>query len=243
MAVEAAGERRGPDRAGAHLTVLIVFARAPSASGKTRLTSHLTLEQARALRTALLLDTLDIARSIGVSVCVRYTPSDAREEMAALVGDVMLAPQTDDDLGARMLHAVSSSFAGGASALVLIGSDLPTLPPDYLIAAFRRLETADCVFGPADDGGYYLVGLSRRAMKISEDETRVARLFTHIEWGTHSVLQQSLAAARDAGLSAELLPSWYDVDHFDDLTRVGADTQAPAVRTRGWCRRFSTAKR
>ena len=188
------------------------------------------------MREALLLDTLDIARSVGVPLCVRYTPTDARDEVAALAGDVMLAPQSDGDLGARMLDTVASSLDSGATAVVMIGSDLPTLPRAHVIDAFARLDAgADCVFGPADDGGYYAVGVSSKDRKAGERAARLAALFTGISWGSDGVLQQSLAAASWTGLGAEVIAPWYDVDHPDDLARVLADPNARATRTRAWC--------
>lgn len=221
--------------------MLIVLARAPSAPGKTRLTSHLAHEDARALREALFLDTLDIARLTGVPVCVRYTPSDACEEIASLVGDITHAPQSAGDLGARMQHAAVSGFASGAKHVVLLGSDLPTLPPSHVAAAFARLDAgADCVFGPSDDGGYYLLGLAR-GQAADDPAARYAALFAGIAWGTGRVLQQSLAAAAAASLGAEVIAPWYDVDDSDDLARVLADGQA-ARRTRAWSSALSLGR-
>ena len=220
--------------------MLIVLARAPSAPGKTRLTSNLTHEHARALREALFLDTLDIARLAGVPVCVRYTPSDAREEIASLVGDITHAPQSAGDLGARMQQAAASGFASGAKHVVLLGSDLPTLPPSRVTDAFARLDAgADCVFGPSDDGGYYLLGLAQaRGQGADDTAARFGPLFAGIEWGTERVLQESLAAAAAARLGAEVIAPWYDVDDPDDLARVLADGQG-ARRTRAWSRAFA----
>lgn len=228
--------RPGITLASASQALLIVFARAPSAPGKTRLTSKLAPEQARALREALFLDTLDISRSVGVPLCVRYTPTDARDEMAALAGDVMLAPQSEGDLGARMLDTVASSLDSGATAVVMIGSDLPTLPRAHVIDAFAQLDAgADCVFGPADDGGYYAVGVTGRGRNVEERAALLDALFTGITWGTAAVLQQSLAAASATRVRAEMIAPWYDVDHADDLRRVLEDRNAQAPRTRAWC--------
>ena len=222
---------------------IVVLARAPSAPGKTRLTAGLTSDQARALREALFLDTIDIARSLDVAVTVAYTPDDARDEMAAMVGQsarssvdrrpgAALRPQRGDDLGARMLHAIIEAGAAGADTVVLIGSDLPTLPPSHLADAFTQLESGiDCVFGPADDGGYHLVGV-RRGLDV-------ARVFTGISWGTNRVRQESLSAAQAAGRKTVLIDPWFDVDLFEDLARVVSDARpGVAVRTRAWYNSF-----
>ena len=171
-------------------------------------------------------------------VCV--TPPDAQEQIASLVGEVEVAPQSGGDLGVRMLHAFTGGFESGAQAVVVIGSDLPTLPHSRLDEAFRQLNAgADCVFGPADDGGYYLVGISARCATNIGGWDHLRYLFSGITWGSDAVLQQSLAAASRAGLSAELISAWYDIDRPEDLTRVLADTNASATRTRAWCRQFS----
>ena len=154
--------------------------------GKTRLTANLSDDDARTLREALLLDTLEVVRSVNVPVTLAYTPDNARAEMEAYVDRgpwtvgrgpwASLRPQRGDDLGARMHCALTDAFAAGATQVLLIGSDLPTLPPTHLGDAFGVLESIDCVFGPADDGGYYLIGV-RRGVDLS-------RIVTGVRWGT-----------------------------------------------------------
>jgi 2-phospho-L-lactate guanylyltransferase (CobY/MobA/RfbA family) len=226
---------------------IVLLARAPSAPGKTRLTAGWPAGHARALREALFLDSLAIARSLDVPVTVAYTPAAARDEMAALTGgrstmdrgpspagrepspvgrepatpgqalEIDLRPQCGDDLGARMLHAISAGLTG-ADHVVLMGSDLPTLPRAYLVDAFAELESgADCVFGPTEDGGYYLVG-ARRGMDMS-------RVLTGIPWGAGQVLQATLMAARASGVAAAVTRAWFDVDVPADLRRVVGDTR------------------
>lgn len=216
---------------------IVVLARAPSAEGKTRLTADLSDADARALRTALLLDTLDVARAAGVPLWLRYTPAAARDEMAALAGDAILATQTGHDLGARMFHGLIEAFAGGAGAAVVIGSDLPSLPASRIHDAFAALEAGtDCVFGPAEDGGYYLVGSTWRRNHSVDRARRLRDLFSGIDWGTDRVLEQSLAAARGAGLEPSVLAPWFDVDSPADLARLVADLHPGAPRTRTWCK-------
>jgi len=201
-----------------------VLARAPSGSGKTRLTHDLPPGDARALREALFLDTLDQARAAAAPVTVFFTPGSARDEVLALVGhDVHVAPQADGDIGHRMAGAFTHLFAEGARHVALIGSDLPSLPTSRLADAFTALEQRDdVVLGPAEDGGYYLVALSR---------PRPA-LFTGVAWGTRDVLRRTIEAARADGLSVALIDPWYDVDTPDDLSRVAVSDGAP--RTRAW---------
>ena len=116
---------------------------------------------------------------------------------------------------------------------MVIGSDSPTLPVAILRAAFGTLRLdADVVLGPAEDGGYYLVGASRP----------VAELFRGIPWGTPGVLEATVAAASRAAARLVLLPTWYDVDVPEDFDRLSADltgagpATAVCVRTRDFAR-------
>lgn len=190
--------------------VVVLLARAPSARGKTRLTAHLPEDDARALRQQLFLDTLAAARAAGYPVVVSYTPADAREEMRLLVGELALIAQRGDDLGARMRNAMIDACAVGVEAVVLIGSDLPTLPPAHLGDAFAMLDSgADVVLGPAEDGGFYLVGA----------RTGVADIFSGVDWGRSDVLARVTKAAHGSGLVVGLACEWWDVDTAEDLSR------------------------
>jgi len=203
---------------------LALLARAPSAVGKTRLTSGLPEFRARTLREALLLDTLDSARSLHIPITVFGTPAERLEELRALAGDVPTMAQAEGDLGLRMHAACVCLFGQGAGHVVLIGSDLPSLPSSHISAAFEALEAgADVALGPADDGGYYLIGMPRPTPAV----------FAGIRWGSASVLQATRAAAADVGLRVREIAAWYDVDTPADLARV-ASGREPAAHTRRW---------
>lgn len=90
---------------------------------------------------------------------------------------------------------------------VLIGSDSPTLPIEYVEQAFEKLREVDCVLGPATDGGYYLIGLRRP----------IPALFEHIAWSGCHVLQQTVERAAQSNVTVGLLPPWYDIDDLADL--------------------------
>ena len=228
----AAGVR--PDRlarqyqaARARPDAIVVMARAPSdPRGKTRLRSALSAGHLE-LRRALLLDTLDAVGRVGrADLFVAFEPVDALEEVAALTTDgARLFAQSGDTLGDRMRNAVRHVLDRGYSNVVIIGSDLPTLPPRYLGQAFAALRnrTCDVVIGPAADGGYYLVGLS----------TLRPSLFAEIPWSTAGVLKSTLQIAEESHLRVRLLPQWYDVDEAADLRRVLHEA-AGAPRTRAW---------
>ena len=129
-------------------------------------------------------------------------------------------PQVGDDLGARMARAFRTLGVSG-EAVVLVGSDAPTVPLAPVTRALPRLAGARrALLGPADDGGYLLLGLT------SFD----AAIFRDIPWSTHLVLDHTRARLRDAGYSVEELPSWYDVDEPADLERLRAEVRAHPER-------------
>lgn len=196
--------------------LLVVFTRFPEPGRvKTRLIPVLGAEGACALHREMTERTL---RRVGVACGdaswaaeVRFE-GDAAEAMRDWLGTGhALAPQGFGDLGARLITAFEDGFASGAAAVVAVGTDCPELGAADVADAFRALETSDAAFGPACDGGYYLVGLRRAA------RARAGRLFSGIPWGEATVLAASLAAASGAGLSVALLRTLSDVDVPGDL--------------------------
>lgn len=120
--------------------------------------------------------------------------------------------QGPGDLGRRMEQALHESLAAGAPGAAVLGSDSPDLPLASIEAAFRALETHDMVLGPTDDGGYYLVGLSRP----------VSGIFEAVPWSSGLELEATRRNARTAALSLAEVPGWYDIDHIEDLERFAA---------------------
>eukprot|EP00737_Agarophyton_chilense_P002974 gb/GEZJ01003438.1/.p2 GENE.gb/GEZJ01003438.1/~~gb/GEZJ01003438.1/.p2 ORF type:complete len:216 (+),score=30.55 gb/GEZJ01003438.1/:1427-2074(+) len=118
-----------------------------------------------------------------------------------------VVPQTGGDLGDRLIAAFELSFTHNASKAIVIGSDTPDLSVDILIDALSLLDEADVVIGPAEDGGYYLLGL--KAMNTT--------LFTSMPWSTSKVLKKTIAAAESSGMSVKSLPTLRDIDTPDDL--------------------------
>ncbi len=206
------------------LPVLVMMARRPEVGRvKTRLCPPLTPEQAVMLYTAFLHDLVELLRRIpAVHPLIAYTPDTAGDYFAALAPDIARRPQRGIDLSARLATITTDLFDEGAPAIVIIGSDSPTLPGAYIEEAFAALTNgADLVLGPADDGGYYLVGLRRP----------IPTLFTNVVMSTPTVLHDTLVIAEQLGLRTTLLAPWYDVDTFADLERLYADPE-PLPHTR-----------
>ncbi len=191
---------------------LILFARFPVAGKvKTRLIPALGAEGAAALHRRLVLRTLRTAHALcqsqNVELEIRFA-GDSKNEMQHWLGDDWLCrPQSDGDLGQRMAGAFADSFREGSPATVIIGSDCPSLTSETLAAAFESLMTNPVVFGPATDGGYYLIGLTRPLPEI----------FQGVEWGTETVLAQSLGILGQMGLKPALLQSRDDLDRPEDV--------------------------
>jgi len=133
---------------------------------------------------------------------------------ADFAGDSPAFPQVDGDLGARMSAAIDRVLCGGARRVVLIGSDVPQISAEIVVDAFARLaDGADLVLGPAEDGGYYLIG-ARSVPPVFED----------IRWGSDTVLTETLDAARRASLETQLVATLYDIDDVAAVSRLDAES-------------------
>ena len=112
------------------------------------------------------------------------------------------------DVGARMQHIMDVMPRG---PVVIVGSDIPEIKADHIAAAFRALGRADVVFGPAEDGGYWLVGMRRRP--------RVADIFEDVRWSSEQALEDTLRNVKRAGLVHERVATLSDVDTAEDFAR------------------------
>ncbi len=140
-------------------------------------------------------------------VTVYFAPANAGEEMKfwlapKLRDGTRFVPQCDGDLGRRLVTAIRSEFDRGSERVYLIGGDCPGLSRDYFYEADRALSDHDIVVGPAQDGGFVLLGLK------GPHEV----LLRGIAWSTPTVLDQTLAAARGQALSVRLLRPLVDID-------------------------------
>ncbi|MAO63459.1 MAG: glycosyltransferase [Balneola sp.] len=118
--------------------------------------------------------------------------------------------QMGEDLGQRMSNAFQLSFEDGAQKAVIIGSDCGELTSAIMGQAFEALDDAEFVVGPAEDGGYYLLGMKNFHPEI----------FGDIEWSTGSVLEKTLAKMKEAGRPVHQLEKLNDVDTIEDWERV-----------------------
>ena len=183
---------------------------------KTRLCPPLTPQEAAGLASRFALDTVANSAGAGAAVLIAYSPEDGREALDLLLPPgVRRIPQRGASLGARMQCAMEDARAVGYGPLVIIGTDSPTLPSGILHTAITILSTgsSDAVFGPTEDGGYYLAGT----------RLPIRGLFDSVAWSTPRALTDTLRNATALNLVVELLPAWYDVDTPEDLVRLRAE--------------------
>ncbi|HUT93907.1 MAG TPA: TIGR04283 family arsenosugar biosynthesis glycosyltransferase [Thermoguttaceae bacterium] len=191
---------------------LIIFTRYPEPhKTKTRLIPALGAEGAAELQREMTLRTLhwakQLAKTIPVSVEVRFDGGDELRMQECFGDDFPCCPQGPGDLGSRMAHAVQEAFQGGAQRVVVVGTDCPEITLDVVTDAFDRLASCDVVLGPAGDGGYYLIGLQRE----------VPELLTSMPWGTEHVFHETVRRAKELSLSVSCIQTLADVDRPEDL--------------------------
>lgn len=188
--------------------LLVIFAKAPRVGAvKTRLARDIGAVAAAMLARDLAARSLRLGADPRWTTRLAVTPDDA----CALPLWPPALPrmgQGPGDLGQRMRRALA---AGAPAPTVLVGSDIPALAPDHIAAAFRALGSADLVFGPAEDGGFWLVGLCHR-------RPPPRRLFHHVRWSSEHALADTLAGL-DGWHRVALLDRLHDLDTVDDLRR------------------------
>ncbi len=209
---------------------LVIFAKAPvPGQVKTRLCPPLTPDEAATLHGSFVLDTLERTKAavgklkLQMDRYLACTPSSGHvffKIMEERQG-VKLIDQVGDDLGARMHYVVETMFSRGYRRTIIIGTDVPTVPLEYLRQALTLLENHDLTIGPALDGGYYLIGMNKP----------MPELFVDIPWSTDQVLRLTQEKAVVLGLKTALLERWRDVDTLDDLESLidacNAETKRP----------------
>ncbi len=192
----------------------MVFARSPTpGEAKTRLIPALGEAGAAALHRRLVMHCLRAARDSRLGPVELWCAPDADDpffrDCERRCG-VSLHPQGEGDLGARMQRAFESALAGAERA-ILVGSDIPALSPQYLRDADQALGRGDdAAIGPAEDGGYVLIGLSR-----CDPE-----LFRDIPWGGPEVLAETRRRLAALSWRSSELPVLWDVDRPEDLERL-----------------------
>ena len=177
---------------------------------KTRLAATIGNEKALLVYKQLILITTNVLINLPFDKLIYYSefiPLDIEDKEIETTAKTLVLVQHGNDLGARMLNSFSDQFKMGYSRLIIIGTDCPDLNSELLLNAFNALESHDIVIGPAADGGYYLLGMSKL----------YPELFEGVEWSTSEVYGQTVDLISKLGLSFSLMPVLRDLDNEDDL--------------------------
>lgn len=190
---------------------VIVFVKAPVPGHvKTRLCPPLSAEQAVTVYRSFVQDTIEVVSAAPFSCQVAYAPSVEFPTPAWTGFDLPWFPQSGNDLGGKLTHAFQSMFDLGASRVLALGTDSPGFNIDQITHAFDQLSSVDAVMGPALDGGYYLIGLSKHFPEI----------FKGIEWSTSKVADQTRQRVEQQKLTLKEIEAYGDVDTYVDLKNL-----------------------
>jgi len=197
---------------------MAVMAKAPRVGAvKTRLVPPLSEAEAAELSGCFIRDIADnivaAARSTPIRGHIAYSPSGSEAAFRDLLpSSFRLLPPRHDGLGFGLADAAEDLLAAGYGSVCLVNADSPNLPTSILVEAAQALQPPGdrVVVGPAEDGGYYCIGLKRPHL----------RLFEAIDWSTARVFGQTLERANEIGLEVVVLPTWYDVDDLASLRRL-----------------------
>ncbi len=183
---------------------LVLFTRYPvPGSAKTRLIPALGADGAAAVHKQLTERTVKTLKHIGESIEIRYSGSNADAFSQWLGSDLVYEPQVEGDLSDRLLAAIDPA------PVIFLGADTPDLSTRHVKAAIDTLQKTDVVIGPADDGGYYLIGIARP----------YPFLFQNMRWSTEHVMPDTLHRLRQRKIGFKLLETLHDCDRPDDLDR------------------------
>lgn len=192
---------------------ILIFARTPEPGQvKTRLAADLGDDGALRTYLKLLVHTRESVARSGFPARVHLAGDIPEHDLWEEAG-FRRFPQADGDLGERMSAAFAQAFADGVRSVVIVGTDCPGLRAEHLHLAMNALETHEAVVGPAEDGGYWLLGLSSPVRAIFENKA----------WSGEHVLRDTLADFKALGMSVVRLETLRDVDTVADLDALAEE--------------------
>lgn len=202
-----------------------VFVKVPEpGTVKTRLVPPLNAEEACRLYTAFLDDLFArVGRLRRVRGTVFYSGESPDKLTDVIPHGYNVYPQRGGSLGERLQAAFQTLLEGDDRLALIIGSDSPDIPIQYVKRAFLKLKHKDVVLGPACDGGYYMVGLKSPAPELFDD----------IDWGGQTVFEQTLERIYQRGLALSIMPLWYDVDTSASLSLLATMIRARRIERSG----------
>jgi rSAM/selenodomain-associated transferase 1 len=208
-------QRTAPDPTNGHpCSRIVVFAREPLLGKvKSRLAIEIGAQEALVVYQAMLARLGQILTQAQIAAWDLWVTSNcSHKDFVSICNKENIYLQNGQDLGARMDAAIRQTLQEkNVESVVLIGTDCPALTERYLDQALLALESGvDVVLGPAEDGGYVLVGMRRPITAVFED----------IPWGTDQVMHRTLETLKAKELTYRLLDTLWDVDRPEDLVRL-----------------------
>ena len=208
-------QRTAPDPANGHpRSRILVFAREPLLGKvKSRLAIEIGAQEALAVYRAMLARLGQLLTQAQIASWDLWVTSNcSHKDFLSICNKTNIYLQNGQDLGARMDGAIQQTLRQeNVESVVLIGTDCPAVTERYLDQALLALESGvDVVLGPAEDGGYVLVGMQRPITAVFED----------IPWGTDQVMHRTLETLKAKELTYRLLDTLWDVDRPEDLVRL-----------------------
>ncbi len=208
---------------------LVIYGKAPiPGTVKTRLCPPLEPEEATALHSSFLIDSIErakkVSRVIKTDCFLACHPDTKHPFFKALQSQhsVKLLEQRGNTLGEKMNSTMNELFARSFDSVVITGCDIPTLPAEEICHAFQLLDKHDCIIGPCPDGGYYLIGLKFPCEDI----------FMNIPWSTPEVLSLTKHQAISINLNLSYTNSWPDIDTINDLIDLGKTANQKSLSQR-----------
>ena len=193
------------------MNTLIVFVKYPEPGKvKTRIARELGAEKAADIYSLIAECVIErVMESTKYRTVIFFDPPEREAEIRQWLGreDIVFEPQSGITIGERMFHAFASVLSSGAEKAVLIGTDVPKITGEIVSEAFDLLDSEDAAIGPAEDGGYYLLGLKKAE----------ALLFEEIEWGSGSVCEKTFERLRGLNIGYKTLDTLRDVDTPEDI--------------------------
>jgi rSAM/selenodomain-associated transferase 1 len=190
---------------------LLFFIKNPEKGNvKTRLASAMGDEKAVKLYKRFLLEMLSTLNKGTFLFYLCFYPEHSLKDLKRWLGDHYLyTPQYGENLGEKMKNGFAEAFAMSFKRVVLIGSDIPDLPLEFIEEAFTSLNEKDAVIGPSIDGGYYLIGFS--------DKSFSPQVFEGVPWGQETVFKKTMKLLEREGKTVHTLQPLRDIDTIKDL--------------------------
>ena len=203
---------------------VLFFVKNPErAKVKTRLASAIGDRMAVNLYKRFLLEMLSTLNRGTFLFYICFHPEDSLTDLKNWLGeDYLYIPQIGENLGEKMKNAFLEAFSMNFKRVLLIGSDIPDLPLEFIEEAFKSLNEKDVVIGPSVDGGYYLIGF--------KDKTFLPRTFERIPWGTERVFDETMKVLENQKLTVHTLQPLRDIDTVEDLKIRGFPLVPPSPR-------------